>query len=102
MAYKLPRSPTPCGPRARRDVGPARGRPRSSAATNMEDPAMGLLGATEFNNLNDLFVQQLEDLYDAEKRLTEALPKMAEAAHSPELKSAFQLHHRQTQTHVAR
>jgi len=63
---------------------------------------MGLLGATEFNNLNDLFVQQLEDLYDAEKRLTDALPKMAQAAHSPELKSAFQQHHRQTQTHVAR
>jgi len=63
---------------------------------------MGLFGATEFNNLNDLFVQQLEDLYDAEKRLTDALPKMAEAAHSPELKSAFQQHFRQTQNHVAR
>jgi ferritin-like metal-binding protein YciE len=63
---------------------------------------MAFLGMTEFNNLNDLFVQQLEDLYDAEKRLTEALPKMAEAACAPDLKSAFTEHLAQTRNHVAR
>lgn len=56
----------------------------------------------EFNNLNDLFINQLEDLYDAEKRLTEALPKMSQAAASPDLKRAFDEHLSQTQTHVAR
>ena len=56
----------------------------------------------EFHNLNDLFINQLEDLYDAEHRLTSALPKMAEAASSPQLKSAFQEHLRQTENHVAR
>jgi ferritin-like metal-binding protein YciE len=48
-----------------------------------------------------LFVDQLEDLYDAEQRLTQALPKMAEAAHSGSLKAAFEQHLRETQNHVA-
>ena len=42
------------------------------------------------------------DLYDAENRLTEALPKMAAAANSTELKQAFQSHLRETQQHVKR
>lgn len=58
--------------------------------------------STEFNNLNDLFIQQLEDLYDAEQRLTKALPKMADAATNPDLKSAFQTHLQQTEGHVQR
>jgi ferritin-like metal-binding protein YciE len=62
---------------------------------------MALFGH-EFKGLNDLFVNQLQDLYDAENRLTEALPKMADAASSSQLKSAFQDHLQQTQTHVAR
>ena len=56
----------------------------------------------EINNLNDLFVHELEDLYDAEKRLTDALPKMAEAASNSDLKQAFQMHQAQTEQHVRR
>lgn len=63
---------------------------------------MALFGITEFNSLNDLFTQQLEDLYDAENRLTKALPKMAEAASSGELKRAFQSHLQETEGHVRR
>lgn len=63
---------------------------------------MGLLGNFQFNNLNDLFVEQLQDLYDAEKRLTEALPMMRDAASSPQLKDAFQLHTAQTEQHARR
>ena len=62
---------------------------------------MGLLSHT-FNNLNDLLIHELGDLYDAENRLTEALPKMAEAARSSELKIAFQDHLRETEQHVHR
>jgi len=62
---------------------------------------MGLLSST-FNSLNDLFVHEIGDLYDAENRLTEALPKMAEAASSSELKQAFNDHLRETQGHVRR
>jgi ferritin-like metal-binding protein YciE len=63
---------------------------------------MGLFTSTAFNSFDDLFVEQLEDLYDAEQRLVNALPKMAAAAHNPSLKSAFQEHLRQTQGHVSR
>jgi ferritin-like metal-binding protein YciE len=54
------------------------------------------------NSFDDLFVEQLQDLYDAEQRLTKALPKMAAAAHNPSLKSAFQEHLRQPEGHVSR
>jgi ferritin-like metal-binding protein YciE len=64
---------------------------------------MGLFSSSAaLNTFDDLFVEQLQDLYDAEQRLTKALPKMAAAAHSPALKSAFEEHLRQTQNHVTR
>lgn len=50
----------------------------------------------------DLFVDELKDLYDAEHQLTKALPKMAKAATSPNLKSAFENHLKQTEGHVKR
>ena len=52
--------------------------------------------------MEDLFLDQIEDLYDAEKRLVKALPKMAEASTSPELRTAFQKHLRDTENHVQR
>jgi ferritin-like metal-binding protein YciE len=63
---------------------------------------MALFGGTEFNSLDDLFVNQIEDLYDAENRLTKALPKMADAAASSSLKQAFESHLRETEGHVSR
>ena len=63
---------------------------------------MGLFGSAHFNDLNDLFVQQIDDLLDAETRLIEGLPKMAEAAHSPELKAAFEQHAEETVQHRQR
>jgi ferritin-like metal-binding protein YciE len=56
----------------------------------------------KIESLQQLFVDEIQDLYDAENRILKALPKMAEQASSPELKSAFQLHERQTQQHVRR
>jgi ferritin-like metal-binding protein YciE len=46
----------------------------------------------KLENLEQLFVQELRDLYDAEDQITEALPKMIEAAHYPQLKNALQQH----------
>jgi len=57
---------------------------------------------TELKSFEDLFVNQIEDLYDAENRLTRALPKMADAAHSSQLKKAFEHHLTETQGHVSR
>src|SRR5260370_7358444 len=50
--------------------------------------------------IEDLLVEQIEDLYDAEQRLVKALPKMAEASTNSELRSAFEDHLQQTQGHV--
>jgi len=63
---------------------------------------MGLFSSVTLNSLDDLLLLQLQDLYDAEQRLTKALPKMAEAAKHKELKSAFQKHLRETEQHVKR
>lgn len=63
---------------------------------------MSLFGSQTFNSLEDLFVNQIEDLYDAEKRITKALPKMIDAASSPNLKQALQKHLTETQQQVDR
>lgn len=52
--------------------------------------------------LKELLVDQLQDLLHAETQLTDALPKMAEAANHPKLKEAFEKHLVQTESHVER
>ena len=52
--------------------------------------------------LKELLIEELQDLLHAETQLTGALPKMAEAAHNPKLKEAFEKHLVQTENHVAR
>ncbi len=54
------------------------------------------------NSLRDLLVEELRDLYNAEHQLIEALPKMADAAKTPDLKSAFKHHLEQTKQHASR
>lgn len=63
---------------------------------------MNLFFSKELNSLDDLLFMELSDLYDAEKRIVTALPKMAEAAHSPELKQAFREHLQQSERQVSR
>jgi ferritin-like metal-binding protein YciE len=53
-------------------------------------------------NLQDLYVEQIEDLYSAEQQLIKALPQMAKAATNPHLKNAFINHLEQTKDHVQR
>jgi ferritin-like metal-binding protein YciE len=54
------------------------------------------------NDLNDLLVDQLKDLYNAESQLTKALPKMAKKATNPDLKKAFETHLAETQNQISR
>ncbi len=54
------------------------------------------------NSLRGLYVDELRDLYSAEKQLTKALPKMAKAANSEELSNGFTEHLEQTRGHVER
>ena len=56
----------------------------------------------EVNNLQDLLVDELRDIYSAEKQILKALPKMAKKASNPDLKSAFEEHLDQTEGHVDR
>ena len=52
--------------------------------------------SNQLNSMQDLFVDQLRDLYSAEDQLIQALPQMAQAATSQELKQGFQKHLEQT------
>ena len=54
------------------------------------------------NSLQDVLKEQLEDLHSAETQLVSALPKMAQAAHHDELKTAFTEHLEETKGHVKR
>jgi ferritin-like metal-binding protein YciE len=53
-------------------------------------------------SLNDAYLEELKDLYDAEHQITQALPKMEKAAHNQELKKAFQTHLQQTEGQIQR
>jgi len=54
------------------------------------------------DTLQELFVEQIRDIYDAEKQIVKALPKLAKAADSEELAGALRNHLEQTQNHVSR
>ncbi|MBN9146937.1 MULTISPECIES: ferritin-like domain-containing protein [unclassified Nitrobacter] len=53
-------------------------------------------------DLHDLFLDQLKDIYFAEKQILKALPKMAKAATSDKLRAAFEKHHDETEGQVER
>jgi len=56
----------------------------------------------KIETMEDLFLEQVEELYDAERRLVKALPKMAEASTSQSLRQAFESHLLETEGHVSR
>jgi len=66
---------------------------KSSGSSNMQ---------SEETMLKELFVEELKDIYWAEKHLTKALPKMRKAATSEELASAFEDHLAVTERHIER
>ena len=58
--------------------------------------------AEETNPLEELLIDELKDLYSAENQIIKALPKMAKAAGSPDLRRAFERHLEETRRHVER
>ena len=56
----------------------------------------------QLGSINDVFTHELQDLHSAETQLVEALPKMAQAASSDELRRAFEQHLDETRDHVRR
>jgi ferritin-like metal-binding protein YciE len=59
-------------------------------------------GTMSKNSLQELYIEELKDLFSAENQLTKALPKMAKAASSDELRQGFEEHLEQTKGHVDR
>jgi ferritin-like metal-binding protein YciE len=53
-------------------------------------------------NIEELLISELKDIYSAEKQITKALPKMAKASTSPELRSAFESHLEETNGQIDR
>ena len=63
---------------------------------------MGLLASTKLDTLDDLFLHEIEDLYDAENRILGALPKMRDAASSAEVRTGFERHIAETEGQIKR
>ena len=60
------------------------------------------MGKMKLENLQELYLDELKDVYDAEHQIIEALPKMEQAASDPELKEAFRTHLQETKEQVKR
>jgi ferritin-like metal-binding protein YciE len=58
--------------------------------------------SANLDSLRKLYIDQLQQLHSAETQITEALPKMIQAATEPQLKNALQTHLQETRGHVAR
>ena len=56
----------------------------------------------ELDSLRKLYVEEIKDLYSAERQILQALPRMIKAASHPQLKRAFTKHEAQTKKHVQR
>jgi len=61
-----------------------------------------MANSNDTQTLHDAFLDELRDAYDAEKQLIKALPKLAKAAESDELRDAFETHLEETQGHTER
>jgi ferritin-like metal-binding protein YciE len=59
-------------------------------------------GFMQESSLKELYLKELRDIYDAEKQITKALPKMAKAASSSQLRQGFEMHLDQTKNHITR
>jgi len=64
-------------------------------------PTTSKTGKMEDSEFHEFFVDELKDIYWAEKHLATALPKMKKAATSSDLAAAFEKHTQETQTHIA-
>lgn len=70
------------------------------ATTKKVAPAPPQPAKMEDSEFHEFFIDEIKDIYWAEKHLAKALPKFKKAATSPELAAAFEKHAAETQTHV--
>ena len=76
--------------------------PFEQATNNDTTKHKGHEAMAHSGTLHDAFLDELKDSYDAEKQLTKALPKLAKAATSAELRDAFESHLEETRGHIER
>ncbi|PTT01519.1 ferritin-like domain-containing protein [Pedobacter sp. HMWF019] len=72
----------------------------TKATSKKGSKVSGMTGKMKDSEFHEFFVDELKDIYWAEKHLVKALPKMKKAATSPELAAAFDKHTAETQTHI--
>nr|WP_199081232.1 ferritin-like domain-containing protein [Pedobacter sp. ASV19] len=72
----------------------------TKATSKKGSKVSGMTGKMKDSEFHEFFVDELKDIYWAEKHLVKALPKMKKAATSPELSAAFDKHTAETQTHI--
>jgi ferritin-like metal-binding protein YciE len=77
-------------------------RSRGSATARRSKSEMSEEGNEMSNDLHELFLDELADIYNAEQQLTKALPKLAKTAKNAELREAFQQHLEETENHITR
>jgi ferritin-like metal-binding protein YciE len=75
---------------------------RSSRARQSRGQSSEYETQSQENELQELFLDELADTYNAEQQLTKALPKMAKAAQSDELRQAFESHLQETENQISR
>ncbi|MFC3561131.1 YciE/YciF ferroxidase family protein [Pedobacter jamesrossensis] len=73
---------------------------KTSAKTTEKKTIKKTSGKIESSEFHEFFVDELKDIYWAEKHLAKALPKMKKAATSPELAAAFEKHTQETLEHI--
>jgi ferritin-like metal-binding protein YciE len=71
-------------------------------ATTVATKKTNRTGKMEDSEFHEFFIDELKDIYWAEKHLVKALPKMKKAATSTELQNAFEKHTTETETHISR
>ena len=81
---------------------PARNQGMQAELRRCQTTGETAMASNKNKTLDDLFEDTLKDIFYAENKILKALPKMAKAAHSDELKAAFQKHLRETEGHVSR
>ncbi|HEX8607902.1 MAG TPA: DUF892 family protein, partial [Pedobacter sp.] len=85
-------------------IKPAKASTKSEASeeenASPASKATGVTGKMEDSEFHEFFVDELKDIYWAEKNLVKALPKLKKAATSPELAAAFDKHTVETKTHI--
>src|SRR5207237_6508002 len=76
--------------------------PVSRSEKNARKPFTEALAMSSMDSLADLLQDELKDIYDAEKQLTKALPKLAKKASNEQLREALETHLQETEGHIER